>query len=289
MEAASPASMAGRPAEAVGYARPALERAPTLAGWPLMRAGILLAGCGAYREDQEVTVRANREQDPFWPATAIRDDGPDTLYVPETIDVGSAVLAAAVLRDADRFGAALVDARLHPVFARAIPDLNLLGVGVRVRREAITRPVSLFAAMRSARPSTPADGEGAPLLASDPERAARLTDRYDARFGAGRRRVGLAWKTSNPRTGRERSPSLGAVRALCRRYPDVLFVSLHAHLRDAVRDVGIVASDSFVVDEAIDPVASIEDQLAQISALSEVVSIDCSAAHFAVRLVGRRR
>ena len=166
-----------------------------------------------------------------------------------------------------------------PVFARAFPGLRCLPASAEAADEVRRRRLlSIFDAFALADPQLPADG-GRPFFAADPDRLHGIAARYGREHGD-RPRVGIAWSTVNPRTGRDRNLALAGVRSLVLAHPDTLFVSLQAGLRGAERDRRIVGAGNLVVDAGIDPIASPEDQLAQIAALDAVVSIDCSAAHF---------
>lgn len=279
-EGADAASLAGRRDEALALARRALPRGGELEAWPHMRLGVLLASVGAFAEGHDVMAKALRGLDGTFDALVSRSRSagdPVALYVPDVIGVGSAVLAAVILRWAEvPIERLMVNERLHAVFRRSFPELRCSpcisdGVDARV--------LSLFEAMAAICPDLPADVDG-PLLRPDPALAAELAADYGARFGA-RRRFGIAWSSTNTRTGKRRNLGLDQLREIVAAHPDVVFVSLQANVRDADRVRRLIGKENLVVDLEVDPVAAVERQLAQIAALHGVVTIDCSAALFA--------
>jgi len=120
-----------------------------------------------------------------------------------------------------------------------------------------------------------------PYLRPDADLVTELRKRYGVDQGAPL--VGLSWWSRADRAGL-RSFSLAQWRPILQ-VPGLRFVSLqYGNHRDEIaaicRELGI----EIIHDERIDPMADIDQALAQIAAMDQIVSMDNSTVHFAAML-----
>ncbi|MDC7788116.1 tetratricopeptide repeat-containing glycosyltransferase family protein [Rhodoplanes sp. TEM] len=172
------------------------------------------------------------------------------------------------------------DRRLAPLFARSFP-----GVTTVARDELPEAPEGVAAACPIGdlpgllRP----DGRPGPWLAPGHLAADRgHRDALRRRYHDGRPLVGLAWRTSNVRSGRQRSIALDRlwslidlpVRLVCLQYGDA----------DALAAEAAAAGVDLVVDREIDQRRDLDAFAAQVAAMDAVLTIDNSTAHLAAAL-----
>ncbi|KRE04781.1 hypothetical protein ASE61_07655 [Bosea sp. Root670] len=281
------ASRAEEKEEAIAFARAALKAAPPLTGWPKDHVSVVLTANGEFVEGCRVlssSFRGNNEQFSKLRERESADGTGRVIYIAPEIGVGSAILQALPsLTETTAVEEALtvvVDRRLHPVLARALPgraefvhDISEIG---HLRPAQVREGFDLLADYG---PRYGASGSHA-VLDADEEQTQTLRERYTARFGT-RPLIGIAWHTSNGRTGRHRNLRLADVRRLLARYPDCAFISLQPDLEKARHDSAAIEMKNLFIDGGVDPLDSIDIQLSQIGLLDAVVSIDCSAALFA--------
>jgi len=111
-------------------------------------------------------------------------------------------------------------------------------------------------------------------LQPDPEERAA----FRARYCDGRRLVGLAWKTSNKKTGRKRSIPL-AVLAPLFALPNIRWISLQYGNFDELEDEAKLSKSPVLIDRTVEQFGNLDRFAAQISAMDQVVTIDNSTAH----------
>lgn len=166
--------------------------------------------------------------------------------------------------------------RLVPLFARSFPELDVCSVGEAPAADAQCPmgSVGQFVGLH-----VDALGGGASYLRADEQRRAALRACYE-RLAGGRRIVGIAWASTNPRLGKHKSASLAEWGALLER--DYLFVSLQ--YGDAAAKIASAAArfgaDIFS-DPDVDQLASLDDFAAQVAAMDAVVSISNTTVHVA--------
>ncbi|MGE0719141.1 MAG: tetratricopeptide repeat protein [Alphaproteobacteria bacterium] len=200
--------------------------------------------------------------------------------------IGDEVLAAGLLRDAERRARGLIvesDRRLTPVLRRSFPGIEAVprsdppdpatrADDVLFQRPMVDLPIFLRRTPRSFRPHRG-------YLLPDPERAAELRARY--RAGGGRPVVGLSWHSTNPKFGARKSLELLGWAPLLR-VPGITFVSLQ--YGDCTAEVAAARAETgaeIIVDPEIDSLTDIDGFVAQVAAMDLVVSISNSTAHFA--------
>jgi hypothetical protein len=202
--------------------------------------------------------------------------------------LGDQVMFATMLPELEAAGgpvAVQCDRRLCPLFARSFPALGFAPFptpeGEAAERDGFDLQIPFGSLGRLFRRDERAFPARAAVLVPDPGRTARLRSRWAER-AAGRRRVGLSWRSLSPTSGARRSLALGALLPLLRR-DDCLFVSLQygptakAEL-DGIRDAHGIAIATEPEVEATD---DIDGLAALVAALDLVVTVDNATAHLA--------
>lgn len=196
--------------------------------------------------------------------------------------VGDEVMFAGLIPDVIRAGNRCVmdcDARLKPLFARSFPSVEVFSVQ-ELRNNS---PQDIAAHLPSGslpgifRTTETAFADTAsPYLFADP--AAR--DRFRVRYSDGKKQIGLAWYTSNPKTGRNRSIDLSLFTPLFAR-PGIRWVSLQYGDHSALESQAAAAGAPLLIDRSVNQLADMDVFAAQIAAMDLVVTIDNSTAHLA--------
>ncbi|MDC7987799.1 tetratricopeptide repeat protein, partial [Rhodoplanes sp. TEM] len=239
--------------------------------------GDLDAGWSGYRSRWQTTGLGWTPSDHKLPAW---DGGPTPgrVLVLGEQGIGDEIMFAGLvprLRDGGIRCALQCDRRLIPLFARSFADVALLPrTGVTQVPDDLVALVPCGDLPGLLRPDRrPGPWLPAGFLTADP--AARETLRR--RYGDGRPLVGIAWRTSNQRTGRQRSLDPAQLRSLLDT-PDVRFVSLqYGDPATLEAETGGLA----VVDRDLDQRADLDGFAAQVAAMDLVVTIDNSTAHLA--------
>ncbi|TKT76748.1 hypothetical protein [Aquamicrobium sp. LC103] len=203
------------------------------------------------------------------------------LFVPEEIGVGSAVLSSCFLdsRETGRPTTLVIDRRLHGIFGRSFPELRTIDMHAFLESDERGVCTDLFTWIGSR--ATVADiGSKSARLIPDPVKVELVREKYRRRF-PGRKLTGFTWFTPNPRSGPSRNIPISEIRRIIDEKPDATWISLQPVLAYAGRAIATFDRPNVFVDTEIDPIGDIEMQIAQIAALDEVRSIDCSAALFA--------
>lgn len=118
------------------------------------------------------------------------------------------------------------------------------------------------------------------FLKADEDKTKELRARY-WQGQEGKKLIGIAWKSKNMSYGKGRSAGLDLWKPVLTT-PDCVFVNLQygdtdTDIERAQQSFGI----SIIDDKAIDPLASLDDFSAQVSAMDLIISIDNSTVHFA--------
>jgi len=192
--------------------------------------------------------------------------------------VGDEIMFAGLIPDALRTGNNLTldcDPRLQPLFARSFPEVEVVTAPAASADFAAHLPTGSLPGLIRAAESALACSTS-PYLKPNPDQRTRFRDRYSD----GRRLIGLAWQTNNPKTGRRRSIDLAALAPLFA-LQDIRWISLQYGDFDALEQQAAASSTTIFIDRTVDQFADIDRFAAQIAALDQVVTIDNSTAHLA--------
>jgi tetratricopeptide (TPR) repeat protein len=192
--------------------------------------------------------------------------------------IGDEIMFAGLLPDVIRTGNRCVldsNARLRPLFARSFSDIEMIsGHDPELDIAAHLPSGSLPRLFRTAHAAF--DATTSPYLIADPAERKRFRSRY----ADGRRLAGLAWHTTNRKTGRSRSMDLAMFAPLFAR-PDIRWISLQYGDRNALEEQAVAAGAPVLIDGTVDQLSDIDVFAAQIAALDLVITIDNSTAHLA--------
>lgn len=270
--------------------RDLIERAPE---WPLgrMNHGLFCLSRGRYAEgwrEYEWRWRYDgyKEKDwglglPRWRGQSL--DGAGLLLWGEQ-GPGDQILHGTMLADMARRAEGkiivAVEARLVPLFERSLAGLGISVVqrGVVVGGAVAQCPFGSLGAF--VRRDDADFAGGGPYLQADPERTARLHERYRALARPGQKVVGLSWRSGNQSIGREKSVPL-PVLATALQSPDVQWVSLQ--YGDTAEDRRLLAEAGVSLhhDPEIDGMRDLDGFAAQVASLDAVVTVSNTAAHMA--------
>ncbi len=189
--------------------------------------------------------------------------------------IGDEIMFAGLVPDAMRTGNRCIlecEARLQPLFARSFPGAEVVTAGHK-RAFSVQLPTgSLPRLFRNSEAAFEATTRA--YLKADTEKRNDFRTRYEK----GRRLIGLAWHTTNKKSGRRRSIPLCQLASLFAA-SDTDWISLqygdHAVLEDQTRQTPVA------VDRAVDQFQDIDSFAAQIAAMDLVITIDNSTAHLA--------
>ncbi len=201
--------------------------------------------------------------------------------------IGDEIQFSGLIPEAVRTGNRITldcDARLRPLFARSFPEIEVVsGCGPAEAQEmgiAAQLPVgSLPGLYRGSEAAFAATAS--PYLQADPEER----DRFRAKYGHGRRLIGLAWQTRNQRTGHKRSIGLERLAPLFALQgmasQGARWISLQYGDFDALEAQAAEAAAPLTIDRGVDQFADIDRFAAQVAAMELVITIDNSTAHLA--------
>jgi len=194
--------------------------------------------------------------------------------------IGDEVMFAGLIPDVIAGRDSLVldcNPRLKPLFARSFPDVTVLsGYDPELHADlevAAHLPGGSLPRFYRGNAAAFAGTRHSYLLADSIER-----ERFLSRYGDGRRLVGLAWHTTNPKTGRQRSIDLSLFAPLFE-LPGIQWVSLQYGDHDALEHQAGEAP--IVIDRSVDQFADLDRFAAQVAAMDLVITIDNSTAHLA--------
>jgi len=289
----------GRLDAAIGWYERALAAQPgdALAGYSRARC-LLLAGrlAEGYAEYERWRWRQYDRPDPRWskrkayPWPQPRWDGADPagrrLLVWAEQGVGDEIMFAAMVpRLLDR-GAAVTmtcDARMAPVFRRSFPGVEVIARSdppdPRLLRPDIDFQVPMMTLCRWHAPGVDPVPPRSPYLVPDAARRARCRGRYEA-LGPGPK-IGISWRSANVDMGARKTAALAlwepVLRTAGMRFVNLQYGDCRADLALARARFGV----EIFHDDAVDPLVSMDDFMAQVAALDLVISIDNTTVHAA--------
>jgi Tfp pilus assembly protein PilF len=247
--------------------------------------GEFAAGWSCYEErwraaDHATPMRDNPQ--PFWHGERLSNGR--LLLWPEQ-GVGDEVMFAGLIPDVAQTGNRCVlecDERLEPLFRRsfgAFPDIEVTSdrsAALDPEREiAAQLPIGSLPRLFRGDRAAFAFGSFA-YLKADPAQVAEFRSRY----GEGDLRVGVAWRSTNVKTGSSRSVDLERLMPLFER-SGVRWISLQYGALDELKEEVALAQAPVVVDPDVDQLADMDGFAAQIAALHLVITIDNTTAHLA--------
>lgn len=219
-----------------------------------------------------------------------RQPPPGRLLLWREQGVGDEILYSSLLPEMAATGADIVvatDPRLVPLFARSFPTIRVVADDAALDPArlglACQRPLGdLGGLMRPDRASFDRQPRG--YLRAEPALRDRLRQRYRAGLAADDLLVGVAWSSRNATYGTNKSIALtdmARLFGLTGLHP----VSLqYGQVAEDIARLQAATGLSVRHDPQIDPLASIDNQAAQIAALDLVVTISTAAAHLAAAL-----
>jgi len=206
--------------------------------------------------------------------------------------IGDEIMFAGLIPDVLRTGTACTldcDSRLKPLFSRSFPEVEVLSNGdPRHHLENASEANPEFA-IGAHLPSGSLPGlfrknAGAlaatarPYLVADPFMRERFRSRYA--HPAGTLVIGLAWYTTNRKTGRQRSIDLSLLSPLFERC-DIRWVSLQYGEPDVLQNQAAEAHADLLIDRSVNQFSNIDLFAAQVAAMDLVIAIDNSTVHLA--------
>lgn len=247
--------------------------------------GDFAAGWSCYEERWRSPDHATPMRDhpqPFWQGERL--PAGRLLLWPEQ-GVGDEIMFAGMVPDLARTGNRCVlecDVRLEPLFRRSFGSFP--GIEVTSDRSAAFDPEQEIAAQlpigslpRLFRGDRSAFASGSfAYLKADPEKTAEFRSRY----GDETLRIGVAWRSSNTKTGPSRSLELETLTPLFGQ-PETQWICLQYGPLDELNEEVALAQVPLLVDPCVDQLADIDGFAAQIAALDLVITIDNTTAHLA--------
>lgn len=215
--------------------------------------------------------------------------------------VGDEIMFAGILPDVLRAGTRCVldcDPRLQPLFARSFPDVEVVAKQSLPQNETaennlehelqsdITAHIPIGSLPGLFRTTTASfSAAKSPYLVADSEASEQFRARYrdndsKQKKSQQKRVIGLAWHTTNRKTGRYRSIELAQFVPLFAP-PNIRWISLQYGDHDALQKEADEANAPLLVDRSVDQLANLDIFASQIAALDLVITIDNSTAHLA--------
>ena len=201
--------------------------------------------------------------------------------------VGDELIYGTMLPDLIAAGMSVVlecDPRLAPLFARGLPGVEIVArrnpSDPRLQRDDIGAQIAVGSLGRFYRKDWASFANGRRPIAADPARTDALAARYRAK-AAGRKVVGISWRSGNARIGRWKSSPLEAwapVFAL----ENAFFVDLQYGDTGADRArVRELFGVDLHRDDDIDALTDLDGFAAQVASVDRVLSVSNTTVHFA--------
>jgi tetratricopeptide (TPR) repeat protein len=200
---------------------------------------------------------------------------------------GDQILHGSMIPDVvARAGHVLIEcvARMAPVFARSFPQSTVIGRHNSLASASDDQRFDFQIAAGSLGQYLRRDFASFPrqagFLKADPDKVEHFQKKYRA-LAAGRRVVGIAWRSRNPRLGENKSAELANLASVLQT-PNILFVNLQygdcaSEIAEARTRLGV---DIFN-DPAVDSLKDMDAFFAQVAAMDAVVTTSNTAVHVA--------
>jgi tetratricopeptide (TPR) repeat protein/ADP-heptose:LPS heptosyltransferase len=241
-----------------------------------------------WRWAKSIAHQAHTFNIPEWQGEALQDK---RLLVWSEQGVGDQVMFASMIPELTKLTNHIAwecDARLVPIFSRSMPEVNFIEKSTPTQGKPILKiwPASdlhipagsLGKILRDDSAKFPKQKS---FLTTEPEKTERLRNTYRKLF-PGKLLVGISWRGgTNAGTNKyARSLNHNEMQALSALH-NAQFINLqYGNTRDDLRHLATLGLDIYN-DPEIDPLLSIDDQAAQISALDLVLTIDNTTVHVA--------
>lgn len=175
-----------------------------------------------------------------------------------------------------------LDPRLVPVAQRSFPDIEVFEYGALDDDQLLEfdYQIPVGSLGRFLRRSADAFPEPKPYMKADPILTNELRKAYVEK-ASGRKLVGLAWNSVNPKTGARKSLPLEQWDSILSE-ADSLFVSLqYGDVEEAVTKASEATGANIFVDGEIDPITDFDAAAAQVAAMDLVIATSNTAVHLA--------
>lgn len=218
---------------------------------------------------------------PLWRGEALSEQ----LLIWGEQGIGDEIMFAGIIPDVLRAGHRCVldcDPRLRPLFARSFPDAEVISgydplrdsdLGIEAHLPSGSLPGLFRTSVESFASTT------SPYLVADSTQC----DRFRSRYTDGRLIVGLAWHTTNKKSGPGRSIDLSLFASLFS-LPAFQWISLQYGDHDRLQNQAEAVDAPLAIDRTADQLIDIEGFAAQVAAMDLVITIDNSTAHLAAAL-----
>ncbi len=221
---------------------------------------------------------------PAWTGSPM-DQG--TLLVWTEQGVGDQILYAGIFPDLKDKASDLLIAsteRLAPLFARSFPFATVVAQpDLQVDQKRLSSIVAQIPAGslgQYLRPSEDAFGARPAFLTAESDKTAALKSKYDAQFGDALR-IGLSWRSGNPRFGAAKSLALTDLASLFEA-PSTVFIDLqYGDTADEHAVLQQSGGHTLHRDPYIDSLADLDTFAAQVAAMDLVVTAPNTTAHMA--------
>jgi Flp pilus assembly protein TadD len=232
-----------------------------------------------WRMREESACRGRLFPQPAWDGSPLQEG---KLLVWSEQGVGDEIMFASLLPElSKRLDCVLeCDPRLIPLFARALPDIELVArtdrPSPRLSAPDIHAQTAAGSLGRWLRPDCARfTGHGGAYLRADDAKR----DRCRARYGRDKLNVGIAWHTIRNEPTAQRRFKLQALLPILR-VPGARFISVqYGDHRQEIATLKAETGIELLQDPEIDQLESLDDFAAQLAALDLVVSIDSIIAH----------
>jgi tetratricopeptide (TPR) repeat protein len=202
----------------------------------------------------------------LWPEQGIGDEIMFSSAVPDVVRSGTRVILEC-------------DARLQPLFARSFPEVEVISdheAGFDpARRIAAQLPLGSLPGLYRGEWSEVASSSS-PYLRAD----STQSEHYRSRYTSGEKIVGLAWFSSNVKTGKGRSIELAQLKPLLDA-PDTRWISLQYGESAELEAQMSTAAVPLFIDPEVDQLRDMDEFAAQVAAMDLVITIDNTTAHLA--------
>lgn len=172
--------------------------------------------------------------------------------------------------------------RMAPLIQRSFPAIEVVHranpPNIRLFAQDLAAQSS-FAELARLYRKSPSDCTGALVLKADPEKTARLRERYHA--GLAGKAVGVAWRSANPKLGKPKSAPLTDFAAFLS-LPGFRFIDLQ--YGDTAPDRAALQAATGVAmlhDTDVDQLSDLDSFAAQVAALDLVITTSNTTAHMA--------